>query len=101
MLPMVIGGFSGSPTRAALYAGVVMAVLTFVAARVSGGLIPTRVVFALALMPPMMALGLIGHGVRCVFRRIRAPEEKRSVSARGGIAPRAREGARNSRRRAS
>jgi len=86
VVPMMIGGFSGSPSKAALGAGVVMCLVVFIAYAVLGhlGYLATQgeslgktMIRALAVMPGMMVLGVIGYGVRWEFRRLLA--DKSSV----------------------
>jgi hypothetical protein len=81
MIPMMIGGLSGSPSKAALYAGVVMALVAVIV--LPAGQIATESKFetatiqALAVIPAAMALGLIGHAMRWGLGRMR-PAEPRS-----------------------
>ena len=78
-VPMVIGGLSGSPSKAALGAAVLMPLVVFVAYAGLGHLeyLPTvgesfeeTMILGLAVIPGVMVLGVIGYGVRCAFRRL-------------------------------
>ena len=78
---MVIGGFSGSLSRAALSAGVVMCFVVFAAYPVLGHLgylakhgesLEETMMRALAIMPGMMVLGAMGYGARLGFHRMLA-----------------------------
>ena len=79
VIPMVLGGLSGSPPQAALFAGVVMGLASYVVAPVLGvqpghlapqDIFATALIQALAIVPAMMALGLIGYGLRCRLGRM-------------------------------
>lgn len=81
VVPMVIGVFSGSPTKAALGAAVLMSLLTFVARAGLGYAdklhMPSfaeTAILSLAIIPGMMVFGLIGYGVRCALRRLLTPK---------------------------
>jgi protein-S-isoprenylcysteine O-methyltransferase Ste14 len=74
VMPMMVGGFSNRPSKAASYAGVAMALLAFVVFPVPGrqpGPMETTfeglIIQALAVIPVAMALGLIGYGMRRAF----------------------------------
>lgn len=102
VIPMVIGGSSDKPTKAALFAGVVMALVAFAALTVPDaqlGRIATQSQFetatiqTLAVMPVMMVFGLIGYGLRRGLDRIRAGKAEQ-FTAETTNAPRARGSAR-------
>jgi hypothetical protein len=74
VMPMMIGGVSNRPSKAASHAGVAMALLAFVVFPVPDrqpGPMETTfegvIIQALAVIPVAMALGLIGYGVRRTF----------------------------------
>ena len=96
LIPIMIGGFSDGPSKAALSAGVVMALVAFVVSPVPGGHlghIATQGTFeaaliqALAVIPAMMALGLVGYGVRYGLGRLWAARVEPSVAHEGRSGP--------------
>ena len=75
VVPMVIGCLSGSPTKAALSAAILMCSLVFIAGNlhylpVSDDSIEKITMLSLAFIPGTMILGLIGYSARCVLRRL-------------------------------
>ena len=78
---MLIGGLSGSPSKAALGAAALTCSVGFVtyAGLVHLGYLATpgesiekTMMLFLAVIPGVMVLGVIGYGVRCALRRLLA-----------------------------
>jgi hypothetical protein len=100
--PMIIGALSSSLPKAALGAGVVMCLVALVAFAVFGrlGYLPIQdasfgrsVLRALAVIPGMMSLGVIGYGfARGLQRLLAARKAKAPRLAQRGLALRHRQG---------
>jgi hypothetical protein len=79
-IPMMIGGLSGSPSKAALYAGVVMALVVVIVLPASQVVTESKfesaTIQALAVIPAAMVLGLIGQAMRWGLGRMRSAEPR-------------------------
>jgi len=79
-IAVMIGLLSRSPSKAALFSGLVLALIALAAllapsSPIEGiekqSSIEAAMIQALAVMPAAMVLGLVGHGVRCGLGRLR------------------------------